>query len=160
MYLAAIILLLGVLPVLSIIADLLAGTGGTFLSLVGKWFVFWAGGVRLFTAGLSQVFRPEFTYGTIFQIKDPEAGKLVKEIGFGNLSIGLLGILTLFVRDWTVPAAIAASLFYLLAGIQHWLNGVRSGKETAALVSDLLVGAILAVFVLLTVFATSPSIST
>jgi hypothetical protein len=159
MYLAAIILLLGVLPVLSIVVDLSTGTGWGLLPLVGKWFVFWAGGVRLFSAGLSQIFRPQFTYGTIFQIKDPEAGKLVKEIGFGNLSIGLLGILTMVVSAWTVPAALASGLFYLLAGIQHWLNGVGSTKETVALVSDLIVGVILVAFVILTLFGSTPPIS-
>jgi hypothetical protein len=159
MYLAAVMLLLAVLPVLSILAEFLTTTGASFWPLVGKWFVFWAVGIRLFAAGLSQVFRPQFTATGIFNIKDPEAAKLVKEIGFGNLSIGLLGILTMLVPAWIVPAALAGGLFYLLAGIQHWLNGVRSGKETVALISDLVVGVILLLFVLLTVFGSQPTIA-
>ncbi|MEO8669420.1 MAG: hypothetical protein ABI399_12945 [Bauldia sp.] len=159
MYLAAIILLLAVLPVLSILVEFVTTTGAGLLPLVGKWFVFWAGGVRLFLAGLSQVFRPQFTYGGIFNIKDPEAGKLVKEIGFGNLSMGLVSLFTIIVPDWIVPAALATGLYHLLAGIQHWLNGVRGTKETVALVSDLAVGVILLLFVLLTVFSTRQTIA-
>jgi hypothetical protein len=159
MYLGAVILLLGVLPILSIVVEFITTSDASLLSLVGKWFVFWAVGVRLFVAGLSQVFRPQVTYGGIFNIEDPEAGKLVKEIGFGNLSIGLLGILSLFVGAWVVPSAIAGALFYILAGIQHWLNGAASTKETVALVSDILVGIVLALFVLLTLFGPTPSIT-
>lgn len=36
-------------------------TAVDILPLIGKWFVFWTVGVRLFTAGLRQIWRPQFT---------------------------------------------------------------------------------------------------
>ena len=35
--------------------------GGGLMPLVGKWFVFWAVGARLFIAGIRQVIQPAFT---------------------------------------------------------------------------------------------------
>ena len=71
MYLIAVILLLFIFPAASVLIDMLrAGSGADWMLLVGKWFVFWAVGVRLFIAGLRQVFQPQFTAETIFEIKD------------------------------------------------------------------------------------------
>lgn len=70
--------------------------GATELTLLaGKWFTFWAVGVRLFLAGVSQVFRPQFTSEGILGVKDPDAKVIVREVGFGNLSMGTLGLLSL-----------------------------------------------------------------
>jgi hypothetical protein len=59
MYFAVVILLLIVLPVLSVgIERILAPSTFTTIFLMGRWFVFCAGGVRLFIAGVRQVFQP------------------------------------------------------------------------------------------------------
>lgn len=150
MYIALIVLLMLVLPVVSIVAEMLIGTDATLLALVGKWFVFWGVGVRLFVAGIRQVTQPSFTAKTIFRIDDPGAEKLVTEIGFGNLSIGLLGLLTLLFPAWLVPTALAGAVFYLLAGIKHVMNRDRSATETIPLVSDLGMGLLLAIWLALT----------
>lgn len=150
MYLALIVLLMLVLPVASIAVELSAGMGGDLLFLVGKWFVFWAVGVRLFTAGVHQVAKPGYTAQTIFRIGDPNAEKLVTEIGFGNLSIGLLGLLSIFNAGWIVPAAIAGCAFYLLAGIKHVMNRERTSVETIPLVSDIAMAALLIVYLAMT----------
>ena len=52
MYFAVVILLLLIFPVASVVVD--AATSGNTVSilfLMGRWFVFWAVGVRLFIAG-------------------------------------------------------------------------------------------------------------
>jgi hypothetical protein len=61
-YLAIVVLLMLVLP----LASLLIETREPGLVLVGKWWNFWAIGVRLFTAGLRQVAKPAFTAEVIF----------------------------------------------------------------------------------------------
>jgi hypothetical protein len=149
MYIALVVLLMLVLPVLSIAVEMLTGSDAGLLFLVGKWFVFWAVGVRLFTAGVHQLVQPGYTSGTIFRIADPNAEKLVTEIGFGNLSIGLLGLLTIVFPAWIVPAALAGGLFYLLAGIKHVMNRDRTSAETIPLVSDLGMGILLAIWLAL-----------
>ena len=94
-----------------------------------------------------QVFRPQFTAEDIFEIGDPAAQVIVREIGFGNLAMGTLGILSLFFPDFLVPAAIAGGLFFGLAGIGHLARKDRNLKEQIALVSDLGIFLVLAAFV-------------
>ncbi|HTC21744.1 MAG TPA: hypothetical protein VK859_12895, partial [bacterium] len=58
-YLLVVTLLLVVLPVWSIIMEscLRPGRSGLW-DLTGKWFVFWAVGIRLLMAGFRQTFQP------------------------------------------------------------------------------------------------------
>jgi hypothetical protein len=117
MYLTSVILLLLVFPGASIAAEALVFSDATFrLALIARWFVFWAVGVCLFIAGLRQVFQPRFTAESIFEIKDPGTFGVVREVGFGNLSMGTLGIASLAYAGWVVPAAIVGGLYYGLAG--------------------------------------------
>jgi hypothetical protein len=148
MYLIAILLLMLVLPVVSVVTEALASSGlPDLMLLIGKWFTFWAVGVRLFTAGIMQVFRPQFTAQSIFHIKDQAAFGIVREVGFGNLAIGTLGLLSLAKPEWIIPTAIVGGLFYGLAGVGHFLRKERNFKEQVALVSDLAIFILLAVFV-------------
>jgi hypothetical protein len=144
MYLAVVILLMGVLPLASIVAEFVLHAGADPVFLVGKWFVFWSVGVRLILAGVRQVASPTFTAEAIFGVKEKAALTIVQELGFGNLSIGLLGLLTLIHSAWIVPAAIAGGLFYALAGIKHLTKGERNGAETIAMISDLFIAIVLA----------------
>jgi hypothetical protein len=56
MYLAAIVLLMLVLPLISVAAQApMLPDAAALMGLVGKWLTFWGVGVRLFLAGLNQV---------------------------------------------------------------------------------------------------------
>ena len=134
MYLAVVVLLMGVFPVASVLAEIAFSHGETGLPiLIGKWFVFWGVGVRLLLAGLRQIVNPAFTAETIFGVKDKAALTIVQELGFGNLSIGLLGAISLLNRDWIAPAAITGGLFYGLAAVMHLTKGDRNANETIAM---------------------------
>jgi hypothetical protein len=147
-YLVAILFLMLVLPVGSVLTEGFPFGNGTYLiALAGKWFTFWAVGVRLFLAGLAQTFRPQFTAKSIFEIEDPAALAIVREVGFANVSMGTLGLLSLPMPQWLVPAAIVGSLYYGLAGIGHVGRSKRNAKEQLALASDLGMFALLAGFV-------------
>jgi hypothetical protein len=153
MYLTVVILLMGALPVVSIVAESALFHGGADLVLlVGKWFVFWPVGIRLILAGLRQTTNPSFTAGSIFGVKDKGAHPIVRELGFGNLSIGLVGSCSVIIPGWITPAAVAGGLFYGLAGVQHLTKGDRNAKETIAMVSDLLAFLVLAVFLVVLLF--------
>ncbi|MFA5955797.1 DUF6790 family protein [Hyphomicrobium sp.] len=148
MYFVTVFHLLFLLPVLSVIAEALhIGAGADIMWLVGKWFVFWACGVRLLLAGIMQTSRPEFTAKSIFAIDAPAAAAIVREVGFGNLAMGTLGLASLAEPSWVVPAAIVAGLYYGLAGLGHLF---RKGnlKEQIALWSDLGIFLLLAAFVI------------
>ena len=149
MYYAMIILLMGVLPVASIVIEHLI-SNADLIALVGKWFVFWACGLRLLIAGIRQAINPEFTVRTILDIADKGAAKVVVELGFANTAMGIVSIASLLRPDWVLPAAIVTGLYYGLAGIKHVVNVGRNRIETWATVSDLGIFAVLATYVALT----------
>jgi hypothetical protein len=139
----AIVAFMIVLPISSILVEVFSSQSD-LASSATKWFVFWSVGARLFSAGIRQVTKPEFTAKEIFEIGDPAASKLVVELGFGNLAIGLVGLLSLWFSEWIVPAAVAGALFFGLAGIQHVRNRDLNSKEKLAMWSDLYIAAVLA----------------
>jgi len=146
MYFITIALLLFLFPIVSVAIEAAMAGGADIWWLVGKWFVFWGSGVRLFLAGLMQTFRPEFTSKSIFNIDAPAAQAIVREVGFGNLSMGALALATLTEPRWIVPAAVVSGLYYGLAGLGHLF---RQGnlKERVALWTDFWMFVILAIFI-------------
>ena len=150
MYIISVVLLLFVLPVISIVVERLVGAHGlSVLVLVGRWFCFWAVGVRLFLAGLRQTTKPAFTAEAIFRVSEPGAWPIVREVGFANLSMGLLGLLSLWRSEWLIPASIVGGLYYGLAGVGHLGGKERNAKETFAMVTDFVPFVVLGVFVVM-----------
>lgn len=148
MYLISVVLLMLIFPIASIAVDALAFHGAVdFIGLVGKWFVFWAVGMRLFIAGVRQVTQPQFTAETIFTLEDRRSYAIVRELGFANLSMGVLGLWSLVAPSWVAPAAIVGGLYYGFAGLGHIVRRQRNLHEQTALISDLLIFLLLAVFV-------------
>jgi hypothetical protein len=147
MYLASIVVLLLVAPVVSVAADI-ALCGGELTPLIGKWFVFWAVGVRLCLSGLRQVMQPQFNTEGIFRIKDPASHAIVREVGFANLSMGVLGVFSLAAGRLVWPGALVGGLYYGLAGAGHLVRGNRNSQEQIALISDLLIFVLLAAVVM------------
>lgn len=145
-YLLTVLLLLLVVPAGCVLGEALMRGAPDLWWLIGKWFTFWACGVRLFVAGLRQTFGPAFTAKEIFRVDDPAAHPIVREIGFGNLAMGTLALASLAVPAWILPAAIVGGLYYGLAGLGHVLNKERNPKEQVALVSDLWIFLLLAAF--------------
>lgn len=147
MYFAIVLLLMGILPVASILIEYFASAANADMwTLIGKWFVFWAVGVRLATAGIRQVVQPAFTAENIFEIGDKGARILVQELGFANLAMGILAILTLAAPQWTAAAALAGAIFYGLAGAKHVLKGGQNRNEMIATVSDIFIFIVLAAY--------------
>jgi hypothetical protein len=137
MYLMSVVLLLAVLPAVSVILEgVVRPHGATIMGLVGKWYVFWACGVRLLLAGIRQIVQPRFTAAEIFDLDNVKAFPIVREIGFANLAMGTLAICTMFRPAWLVPGAIVGGPYYGLAGLGHLLREERNVNETVAMVSD------------------------
>jgi len=111
MYFASVLLLLLIFPLASIAVEAIRlGHSITDMSLIGEWFVFWAVGIRLSIVGLRQVFQPSFTAVEIFEIHEPKAFAIVRELGFANLSMGLRGLGSLWHKESLIPAAIVGRL--------------------------------------------------
>jgi len=147
MFVLIVLLSMFVLPIGSALVELFVFKSPIgILALLGKWAVFWAVGVRLFTAGLRQAINPEFTAREILGISGKEPLQVIQELGFANISMGLLGLLTLLQGNWTIPAAISGGLFYGLAGIRHIFKAGRNPLENVAMLSDLVMALFLAGF--------------
>lgn len=152
MYFVVVALFMLILPVACIAAEYSWLQSSTDLvSLTGKWFAFWGVGMRLGLAGLRQAFNPAFTAPDIFEIEDERVHLIVRELGFANLALGLLGLLALL-PAWTTPAALAGGLFFALAGWKHAVAGERNMTRTVAMVSDLFIATVLLAYVALDVF--------
>ena len=145
MYYAIVSVFMLVLPLASIASESLAAGAAVSAALVAKWFVFWAVGWRLLLAGVKQVAQPQYTAREIFGLKSDESLILVRELGFANVAIGLLGVVSLFQPSWQLGAALAGGVFYGLAGIMHALQDHRNRLEAVAMVSDLFAAAVLLV---------------
>ncbi|MCC5995400.1 MAG: hypothetical protein JJU18_03390 [Oceanicaulis sp.] len=129
-----------------------------WIELALKWFVFWAVGVRLFTAGSSQVIRPQFTAGEIFQISDPVVIPFIQELGFANIAMGLVAMISVVAAPWRRPAALIGLVFFGAAGVRHAFSADAVNMlKLAAMTSDLFIAALLGVLLALSLRAARSS---
>jgi len=146
MYLLIVATTMLILPLSSVVVEFsMAGSSFNAIQAVEKWFLFWAFGVRLFVAGLRQVVQPSFTVKHIFEIQDSKANIVVQELGFANISFGIVGILSLPFPGWSIPALLLGTSFYGLAGINHIFKE-KNRTEWIAMMSDLYAAIIFGVF--------------
>ena len=143
MYYIAVASLMFVLPLLAIAIEASMSHAALDVSLVAKWFVFWAVGWRLFLAGARQVAQPEYTAREILGLKSSESNILVRELGFGNLALGLIGILSFWIPSWRLAVALAGGMFYGMAGVTHALQRHRNRLENVAMASDIFAAVVL-----------------
>jgi hypothetical protein len=149
-YLIMNILLLFILPLLSIASECIVEKESMDWILIGKWFIFWAIGIRLFTAGIKQSSNPEFTAVKIFKMKSSESFVVIRELGFANIALGVMGILSVINSNWRILAAITGGLFFGLAGIQHLFKRPDSRNELIAMLYDLIVLLIIVLYLIFT----------
>ena len=139
-YLFSVLLLVIVFPVVSTCFD--HPDALTF----GKWFLFFAVGLRLFIAGLRQALNPAFTARDIFHLKEEASYAVVRELGFANICFGVVGILSLFFPTWRIVSVTGSGLYFGLAGLLHLVKWPAGPNERLALVSDLFIFACLGIY--------------
>ena len=144
MYVAVILAFMLILPAGSITLEMQSPDHMPLMASVGRWFVFWGVGARLASAGLRQYFQPAFTAKQIFHMEGIDALPLVRELGVSNFAVGVVALASLWRRDFTLPLALVAGIFYAIAGIRHLAEKGRSRNENIAMASDLIMASILA----------------
>ena len=136
-YLVTVLGLMLVVPGACTIVESLRNDGRLLsVAAAGKWFVFWAIGVRLCSAGIRQAIKPAFTAKTIFHMEGEDVFVVIRELGFANICLGSIGLGSLFVAGWRIPAAVAGGLFFGIAALQHIIKRPAGVNELVALVSD------------------------
>jgi hypothetical protein len=148
-YIILVLLVMLVLPAFSVVNErYFLGSHAGLLPLVGKWFVFWAVGIRLVSAGARQTINPEYTAETILGLKTSEPWVVVRELGFANIAIGTVALGSILAHQWLTPAAVAGAVFYGLAGTYHLVRKNRNRLQSVTMLSDLFVCGILCAYCL------------
>jgi hypothetical protein len=141
-----IICIMLIFPVLSLVAECSLFHHPLSGVAAGKWFLFWAVGVRLFTAGLKQSLNPAFTAEKIFNIREKESHSVVRELGFANICIGFAGMISMLFPQWRISSAFTGGLYFGMAGLLHVFKERDSLNEWIAMISDLAVSAVMAAY--------------
>ena len=148
MYYVSVLLLTLILPGGSVYAQqALSHSVLPLMLLVGKWFTFWAVGVRLLIAGIRQQWQPKFTAQEIFGVMSDDPLVFIEELGMANAAMGVIGIIAVFVPSFVLPAAIVGGLYYAQAGIGHLHHSRRNAHRNFAMISDLFVAVMLLAYV-------------
>jgi hypothetical protein len=142
-YVLMVVSLMGVLPIASILVEVRFFGRAFTAEVARRWFVFWAVGVRLLTAGMSQIIQPGFTAGEILGLESDDALFVVRELGFANTAIGLAGVASVAALGWSVPLALIGAVFYGFAGAHHALHGDRGLLQNVAMMSDIFIATVL-----------------
>jgi hypothetical protein len=109
-----------------------------------KWFIFWGMGIRLFFKGVKLASTPQFTGLSLSSFKNRESYLLLLELGFANMALGAMGILSVINDQWRLIAAIAGAIYFGLADMLRLLTKPDGRHELVALIYNLLVFAALA----------------
>ena len=85
-------------------------------------------------------------------MKSSESFVVIRELGFANIALGVMGILSVINSNWRILAAITGGLFFGLAGIQHLFKKPDSSNELIAMVYDLVVLLMIVLYLIFTLF--------
>ncbi|WP_105615623.1 DUF6790 family protein [Vallitalea okinawensis] len=152
LYLYYIVGVMFILPVSSILIEVFSKkktyNSGEIILIVIKWFVFWGIGLRCLTVGLSQSINPKFT-ASILQVSE-ESYVVIRELGFANICLGIVGIASLYFSEWRKAAACSGGIYLGIAGLLH-ISRISEGinlKEAIAMISDLFILSIVIFYML------------
>ena len=147
LYEISLILFFTIVPIIGAVIEITFFYDSTnIFSVLLKWFVFSGVGLRLCSAGLKQSIKPSFTATEIFKA-DEKSYPIVREVGFSNICLGVLGILSFFFIDFRIAAAITGSLYFGLAGFLRLLYK-RDQNEIITTISNFFIFLVLIVLII------------
>lgn len=148
LYEISVILFFVILPVIGIAVEMtFYNPLVSIFELSLKWFTFSGVGLRLFSAGFKQAINPSFTATEIFK-SDEKSYLIVRELGFANICIGVIGITSFFLADFRLAAAVSGGLYFGLAGCLHLFHK-RDKDEVFAMISDFFIFFVLVALIIL-----------
>ncbi len=110
---------------------------------IGKWFIFWAIGIRCLVAGIVQLFSPGFG-----SENTAEASSFIyiQELGLANCCFGICASISIFLpkhRLYMTAGAFSIGMAAILHFFRSGLDAGISFDEKTALISDICVLALL-----------------
>lgn len=114
-------------------------TSNRLLELLLVWFLGVGIGIGSIVSGLTQVLNPQMVAQSVGWPNTP----FLREVGFANISYGILGLLSIRYRSFWVPTIIAFTVFMWGAAVVHIYNiqqtsNVAPGNAGAVLYLDIL----------------------
>lgn len=117
--------------------------------VIFAWILFWSVGIRSVSAGLVQLVYPQYTAQTIFELSTgTEFYIFIRELGVANFAIGVTAIVSVWIKNWRIPAAFISLIFNTFLSINHILHFQAGGNELASLAADLFVVVMLSYFLI------------
>lgn len=135
-------------------------TKNRFMEVLLLWFLGFGIGVGSIFTGLTQVFAPEMVAQSVGWPNTP----FLLEVGFANISYGILGLLSIKYRNFWAPTVIAYTVFMWGAAIGHIYNiqqtgNLAAGNAGTVLYLDILMP-ILYILLLVVYYKTRPVVET
>lgn len=150
LYEISVVVFFAILPITGVMTDILIiKSQVNIFNLMFKWFVFSGVGLRTLSAGIKQATNPSFTAMEIFKIKEENAFPIVREVGFANISLGAIGVLSFFFSEFRLAASVSGSLYFGLAGCLHLFSRKRSQNEIFAMISDFFIFIVLTTLIII-----------
>ena len=104
-----------------------ARTKNRFIEVFLLWFLGFGIGIGSIFNGLFQVFSPEMVAQSVGWPNTP----FLREVGFANISYGILGLLSIKYRSFWAPTIIAYTVFMWGAAIGHIYSIQQTGNLAA-----------------------------
>ena len=132
------IALIAVLPVTAALLESHADQAAFGWTIYWKWFIFWSVGIRLFFKGVRLASTSQYTGLHLSSFRNRDSYLLLLELGFANMALGAMGILSVINDQWRLIAAIAGAIYFGLADLLRLLKKPIGRHEQVALVCNLL----------------------
>ena len=150
LYEVSVILFFAIVPIIGAVAEIAFFSNSSYTpGILLKWFTFSGVGLRLFSAGLKQSIKPSFTATEIFKA-DEKSYPIVREVGFSNICIGVLGVLSFFFLEFRLAASVTGGLYFGLAGFLRCLYK-RDKNEIFTTISNFYMFSVLFMLVVLNI---------
>lgn len=142
--------LIFLLPFVSILIEHVAMQTPLNWNLFGKWFVFWAFGFRLFTTGIKQASDPASEAVKTFKLNGKNVYVIIRQLGFANISLGILGILSLINNQWRQIGAISGISFFGFAVLNDISQKVKERGDIITMIWDTITSLVMLLYLLFT----------
>ncbi len=139
-------------PLCSVVGEYMIAATAIDPGLIAKWFIFWGLGICLLVKGVVQLTIPRFAAFYSYHSINLKNREIVKQLGILNISIGALGVFSLFNEQAQQTAAFTAVIYFGLTTLWHFFRKADPAYEIISLVTDLLLFSTSLLFLFFTVF--------